>query len=98
MNVLWSSEALRRLDEIERFIAQDSPQRAIEFIDRLLEKGGSIASFPEMGRVVPEFSRSDIREILVGNYRIVYRTTSSQIVILTVFEGHRAFRVEAFEP
>jgi addiction module RelE/StbE family toxin len=98
MNVVLSSEALRMLDEIERFIAQDNPQRAIEFIDRLLEKGDSIASFPEIGSVVPEFSRSDIREILVGNYRIVYRTTPSQIVILTVFDGHRSMRTEEIDP
>jgi len=98
MIVVWSSEALRMLDEIERFITQDNPQRAVEFIDRLIEKGDSIASFPEMGRVVPEFSRSDIREILVGNYRIVYRTTPSQIVILTVFEGHRSMRTEEIDP
>jgi len=98
MKVVWSSEALRMLDEIERFIAQDNPQRAVVFIDRLLEKGDSISSFPKMGRVVPEFSRSDIREILVGNYRIVYRITPSQIVILTVFEGHRSMRTEEIDP
>lgn len=94
MNVVWSSEALRMLEEIERFIAQDNPQRAAAFIDRLLEKGDSIASFPQMGRIVPEISLSDIREILVGNYRIVYRTIPSQVVVLTVFEGHRALHSE----
>jgi plasmid stabilization system protein ParE len=98
MIVVWSSEALRMLDEIERFIAQDSPQRAIEFIDRLIEEGDSIASFPEMVKVVPECSRSDIHEILVGNYRIVYRTAPSQIVILTVFEGHRSMLTEEIDP
>jgi toxin ParE1/3/4 len=56
MNVVWTTEALRMLDEIEQFIAQDNPQRASDFIDRMLEKGDSIASFPEMGRVVPEIA------------------------------------------
>lgn len=97
MNVVWSSEALGKLDEIERFIAQDNPERALAFIELLLEKGDSIVSFPEMGRVAPEFSRSDIREILVGNYRIVYRVNSTQVIILTVFEGHRALRSEEFD-
>jgi plasmid stabilization system protein ParE len=97
MNVVWSSEDLGKLDEIEKFIAQDNPQRADAFIDRLLEKGDLIASFPEMGRVVPEYSRSDIREILVGNYRIVYRATPAQIVILTIFEGHQALRSEELD-
>ena len=97
MNVVWSSEALGKLDEIERFIAQDNPERAFAFTELLLENGESIASFPEMGRVVPELSRPDIREILVGNYRIVYRTNPTQVVILTVFEGHRVLRSEELD-
>lgn len=92
MTVVWTTEALRNLDEIERYIAQDNPERAAAFIDRLLEKGDAIASFPNMGRVVPEFSQPEIREILVGKYRIVYKKISDQIVILTVFEGHRSLR------
>ncbi|TLU86019.1 MAG: type II toxin-antitoxin system RelE/ParE family toxin [Chlorobium sp.] len=98
MNVVWTTEALRMLDEIEQFIAQDNPQRASDFIDRLLEKGDSIASFPEMGRVVPEIAQPGIREILVGTYRIVYKETPDHIVILTVFEGHRSMRYEELDP
>lgn len=85
MKVVWTTEAFRKLDEIESFIAQDTPKRASAFIDLLLEKGDLIGSFPDMGRIVPELSRSEIREILVGNYRIVYRRTPAQIEILTVF-------------
>ncbi|NTU97705.1 MAG: type II toxin-antitoxin system RelE/ParE family toxin [Chlorobiaceae bacterium] len=98
MNVVWTTEALRMLDEIEQFIAQDNPQRASDFIDRLLEKGDAIASFPEMGRVVPEIAQSGIREILVGTYRIVYKETPDHMVILTVFEGHRSLRYEELDP
>jgi len=98
MKVVWTTEALGKLDEIERFIAQDSQQRASAFIDLLLAKGDSIASFPEMGRVVPELSRPEIREILVGNYRMVYKATPAQIVILTVFEGHRSLRSKELDP
>ncbi len=98
MNVVWTAEALRMLEEIEMFIAQHNPQRASAFIDRLLEKGDTIASFPSMGRVVPELAQPEIREILVGKYRIVYKETPDQIVILTVFEGHRSLRFEELEP
>lgn len=98
MNVVWTAEALRMLEEIERFIAQDNPQRASAFIDRLLEKGDAIPSFPGMGRVVPELSQPEIREILVGKYRIVYKETPDHIVILTVVEGHRSLRFEELDP
>lgn len=98
MKVFWTTEALRKLDEIESFIAQDNLHRAAAFIDRLLEKGDLIGSFPDMGRIVPELSRPEIREILVGNYRIVYRRTPAHIEILTVFEGHRSLRFEELHP
>ena len=44
---------------------------------------------PHSGRVVPEFAQEDIREVIVGNYRIVYRIEAKDVVVLTVFEGHK---------
>ncbi len=98
MKVFWTNEALRKLDEIESFIAQNNPERASAFINLLLEKGDLIGSFPDAGRVVPELARSEIREILVGNYRVVYRLTPVHIEILTVFEGHRSLCFEELHP
>jgi plasmid stabilization system protein ParE len=50
-----------------------------------------------MGRVVPELANPDIRELLFKKYRIVYRLKANCIEILTVFEGHRLLRVDAFD-
>jgi mRNA-degrading endonuclease RelE of RelBE toxin-antitoxin system len=44
---------------------------------------------------VPEFSRDDIRELIEGNYRIVYQVFEDRLVVLTVFEGHQLFPEEA---
>jgi toxin ParE1/3/4 len=43
---------------------------------------------------VPEFSRDDIRELIGGNYCIVYQVLADPLVVLTVFEGHRLFPAE----
>ena len=96
MKVVWTSEAVKKLDDIEAFIAQDSPGKASDFIDVLLEKGDLIGLYPGMGKVVPEILLPEIREILVGNYRIVYRSTFTRIEILTVFEGHRLLHRDEF--
>ena len=69
MNVIWSAEVLYELDQIERFIAQNNPQRGSEFIETLLQSGDSLAYHPDKGRVVPELSIAAFREILVGHYR-----------------------------
>jgi toxin ParE1/3/4 len=94
MNIIWTREALNKLIEIENFIARDSPQRAEEFIDYLIERSEFLKSNEKIGRIVPEISNTSIRELLIKNYRLVYRIEKSEIFILTVFEGHRLLRRE----
>ena len=43
---------------------------------------------PLAGRKVPELLREDIRELIEGNYRIVYQVFEDRLVVLNVFEGH----------
>ena len=92
MKLSGTREALNRLIEIEEFIAQDSPSRAEDFIDYLLERASLIPDNPEIGRIVPELSNLAIGELLIKNYRLVYRIKTTVIEILTVFEGHRLQR------
>lgn len=89
MKVIWSKESLRQLIEIENFIASDNPGRAEKFVLKLIECGEKTQNFPFKGRMVPEFSIHEIREVFYKNYRIVYRVSENQIEILTVFEGHK---------
>ncbi|HKJ82311.1 MAG TPA: type II toxin-antitoxin system RelE/ParE family toxin [Ignavibacteriaceae bacterium] len=93
MKVIWSRESLRRLIEIENYIAKDNPERAIKFIDKIIDRGEDIKNFPLRGRIVPEFSNNDIREVLENSYRIVYRISKTRVEILTIFEGHKLFPV-----
>jgi plasmid stabilization system protein ParE len=92
MKLSWTREALNRLIEIEEFIARDSPSRADDFIDYLLERVSLIPDNPEIGRIGPEISNIAIRELLIKNYRLVYRIKTTVIEIITVFEGHRLLR------
>ena len=48
---------------------------------------------PRSGRVVPEVGESSVREIIVRNYRIVYRLRGDAAEILTVFHAARSFRL-----
>jgi hypothetical protein len=40
--------------------------------DVVYEFAVALAAAPHRGRVVPEFQRADVREILVAPYRIIY--------------------------
>ncbi|MDZ7803473.1 type II toxin-antitoxin system RelE/ParE family toxin [Thiohalophilus sp.] len=87
MKVHWTNTAIRHLDGIYDYIAQDSPVYAKQQVDRLTRRSEQIAAFPQSGRMVPEFKREDIREVIEGPYRLIYVIKTEQIDILSVFHG-----------
>lgn len=97
MKLLWTKESLKNLQEIEKYIASDNSQTAVAFIDKIISLAESLSENPEKGRIVPELSLTQIREILYKNYRIVYLLKKNSIEILTVFEGHRLLRKEEIQ-
>jgi len=62
---------------------------ARSMVDRITRRSAQIASFPSLGREVPEYDAEDIREIIEYPYRIIYRIKSNQIDILAVIHGAR---------
>ena len=97
MKIRWSQEALDRLIEIEEYISKDSRDRAIKFVDQLIEHADLLSEKPRMGRTVLELANPDIRELVFKRYRIVYRLKANCIEILTVFEGHRRIRIDEID-
>jgi len=94
MKIFWTKEALLRLQEIEEYISRDNPIGAIAFIDKLITVAETIIDNPQKGRIVPELSLENIRELLHQNYRIVYLVKKNSIDIVTVFEGHQLLKKE----
>jgi plasmid stabilization system protein ParE len=95
VSVTWAQEAADNLADIEAFIARDSPERAVRFIDALIDHAeANLADNPRSGRAVPEIGNADIRELVYRGYRVVYRLNGERIEILTVFEGHRLLRLQ----
>jgi toxin ParE1/3/4 len=94
MKIFWTKEALLRLQEIEEYISKDNPIGAIEFVDKLITIAETIIDNPRKGRMVPELSLENIRELLHQNYRIVYLLKKNSVDILTVFEGHQLLKKE----
>jgi addiction module RelE/StbE family toxin len=94
MKIFWTKEALLRLQEIEEYISRDNPIGAIEFVDNLITVAETIIDNPQKGRIVPELSLENIRELLYQNYRIVYLVKKNSVDILTVFEGHQLLKKE----
>ncbi len=84
IEVVWTYRSRDRLRELYERIAEDQPVNASRFINRLIERGDSLAENAFRGRVVPEYENPIIREVFEGNYRIIYQTQDRVIAILTV--------------
>lgn len=94
MNVVWTEHALQCLVAIEDYIAMDDAAGAVVFIERLIRRTDILVAQPRVGRMVPEVPGRELRELIEGNYRIVYRLNESTAEILTVFEAHKSFQID----
>lgn len=68
-----SISAQRDLRNIKRYISLDSIQAAEPFVSFLVTKTAILETHPEIGRAVPEFTDLPIREIIIKNYRVIYK-------------------------
>ena len=87
MKIIWSPLSVERASEITDYIAQDKPSAAEKWINNVFSKVEQLKSSPEIGRIVPEINNPQFREIIYGNYRIIYRIEKKQISILTIRHG-----------
>ena len=85
----WSSKAENDLNEIIDYIAQDSLEYALSFYEQVREKVENLIKFPRMGRIVPELDEPNIRELILRNYRIIYRIFEKEVQIIRLFHGSR---------
>lgn len=91
MKLRWSPRAIDDLLEIGARIRRDNPGAARRWVERLRTRARLAAAHPLAGRRVPESTCDDLREIVEGNYRIVYRLRPEAVEVLLVFEAHRMF-------
>jgi len=87
--VRWTERAKGDLQGVYDFIARDSSRAADVLADRIVTASERLASFPESGRLVPEFPMLGYREIIVSSYRVLYRIESDMVWIAAVVHGRR---------
>jgi len=92
VKLIWTEIAIEDLRLIHEYISKDSKLYADRFIDKIINRVDQLENFPKSGRVVPEFDSSDIREIIEGNYRIIYKVSSAQVAIVRVHHSARQLK------
>ncbi|MEW5774987.1 MAG: type II toxin-antitoxin system RelE/ParE family toxin [Thermodesulfobacteriota bacterium] len=81
--------AAQRLVEIADFIAADDPAAAAAWVQGLRERLKRLVHFPGSARVVPELGKPEYRELIYGDYRVMYRIGSNIVEILTIRHAKR---------
>ena len=93
VTVIWIDQAIDDIHSIAEYIAKDSQKYAAITVSKLFERVEMLTSHPKAGRVVPETNNENIRELIEGNYRIIYEIISEQrIEILTVHHSARQLK------
>ncbi len=85
MEVIFTDQFLDRVEECTDYIALDHVPTAIKWARGVFEQCQKLSSQPETGRIAPEFRRPEIREVIHGNYRLVYELKPNQIDMLTIW-------------
>ena len=81
---MWSELAVERLNDIIDFISEDNLDNALSWSQSIFENVDKLLKFPEMGRNLPELNNEKYRELILGNYRVIYKIEAEFITILTI--------------
>jgi plasmid stabilization system protein ParE len=87
--VVWTESARHDLKDIVEYISRDSHAYARSFALQLSERVTRLEAFPDSGQVIPEDPEGVVRHLVVGNYRVLYRRTTTEVYVLAVVHGAR---------
>lgn len=90
VQIIWSEKSKNDLKDIYDFIAKNSKYYAAKTVTTLKNRTTILKTYKEIGKIVPEFEMETIRELIEGNYRIVYQIAdSNRVEIVSVFHASR---------
>jgi len=90
--IIWSKKGLNDFHEHLLYIEKTSLQNAKQVAKIIMKKIDMLGNFPEMGRIVPEFAQKEIRELIVYQYRVVYRIKNlDTLEIISIYHSKQLF-------
>ncbi|MFM6975338.1 MAG: type II toxin-antitoxin system RelE/ParE family toxin [Sphingobacteriaceae bacterium] len=94
VKLIWTNQAIYDLNTIGDYIAESLANYALITVQKLFEKPTILKTFPIAGRIVPEKNQTDLRELIEGNYRIIYQLSSNDTIhILTIYHSSRDLKI-----
>jgi addiction module RelE/StbE family toxin len=95
VRLVWTEISTKDLKEIYDYIAENSISYASITVNKIYYKAQKIPENPNLGRIIPEINLKTIREIISGNYRIIYKIKNEeQVDILRIYHSARLLKHE----
>ena len=93
VEIRFSPQVIDDINNIAEFISRDSEKYASLQTARFFERIEILKTNPLSGRIVPELENPSVRELIIGNYRIIYHVFSSmRVEILTIHHSRRSLK------
>ena len=92
VKIIWTDLAISDLKSIHDYIAKDSKFYAKRYVQKLISRVNQLENFPNSGKIVSEFNNKNIKELIEGNYRIVYKINTDHIGIVRVHHSAKILR------
>jgi len=90
VRINWTFQAKEDLKSIVDYIARDSKQYAKLQVIKIKQRTHILRTNVYIGKVVQEIDKPNIREVIEGRYRIIYKiVTKNQIDVLTIHHSAR---------
>ena len=69
------------------YIFRDSPSAAVKFREKAEKTLSRLKTYPESGRLIPEFPDLPFREVIVRPYRFFYRVKDDAVWVIAVWHS-----------
>ena len=90
MKVRLTDSVMNDLRELLLYYEEQSvPQVGQRFVTEIFDRIETLVDNPDIGRIVPEFSTDNIRELIHKPFRVVYLRESSIIYVIRVWRSER---------
>jgi toxin ParE1/3/4 len=95
--IIWTPQSLDDLQRLLEYIAFDSPVTACRFAERIVGRVEQLSDHPLSGSVIPEDDDGVYRQLVQGNYRLIYRVAGDRVFIIAVQHAARLLQVDELE-
>ncbi len=89
VSVRFAESAVADLEAIKEWYADQGVPDVGDRISGVFERVERLCEHPDMGRVVPEFGKAFLRELIYPPFRIVYHRNGKLIRVIRVWRSER---------